>query len=91
MDSPRDLEEGLDWVHLGQRGVSICQLDGGDAQGPHVAAGVVRVVVLLLAGYDLPIKQHSERWSHFFSAHMSKRAGEATLTLLFCLNFVSNM
>lgn len=53
VDSPRDLEEGFDWMHLSQRGVSIGQLDGCDAQGPHVTAGVVRVVVLLLTGDDL--------------------------------------
>ena len=47
--SPGDLEERLDRVHLRQRGVSVRQLDGGDAQGPHVTAGVVGVVVLLLA------------------------------------------
>lgn len=53
LDSPRDLEEGLDGMHLGQRGVSVGQLDGGDAQRPNITAGVVRVVVLLLAGNDL--------------------------------------
>lgn len=53
LDSPRDLEERLDGVHLGQRRVSVRQLDGGDAQGPNVTAGVVGVVVLLLAGDDL--------------------------------------
>lgn len=53
LDSPRDLEEGLDGMHLGQRGVSVGQLDGGDAQRPNITAGVVRVVVLLLAGDDL--------------------------------------
>lgn len=57
VDSPRDLEEGFHWMHLSQRGVSICQLDGRDAQGPHITAGVVRVVVLLLAGNDLTEQQ----------------------------------
>lgn len=53
VDSPRDLEEGFNRMHLCQWGISICQLDGSDAKRPHVTAGVVRVVILLFTGYDL--------------------------------------
>lgn len=53
LDSPRDFEEGLDGMHLRQWGVSVGQLDGGDAQRPNITAGVVRVVILLLAGDHL--------------------------------------
>lgn len=60
VDSPRDFEKGLDGMHLGERGVSVCQLDGGDAQGPNVTAGVVGIVVLLLAGDDLRTNTQTE-------------------------------
>lgn len=53
VDSPWNFEEGFDWVHLSQGWVSICQLNGCDSQGPHVTAGVVGVIELLLTGYDL--------------------------------------
>lgn len=61
LDSPRDLEEGLYGMHLGQRGVAVGQLDGSDAQRPNITAGVVRVVVLLLAGDDLHTNTGSQR------------------------------
>lgn len=62
LHSPWDLEEGFDWMHLSQRGVAICKLDGCDAKRPHVTTGVVRGVVLLLAGYDLAT-QHNLNYS----------------------------
>lgn len=72
LDSPWDLEEGLNRMHLGQRGVSICQLDGRDAKRPHITAGVVRGVVLLLTGYDLatktPFKQLTGTVLNYFSS-----------------------
>lgn len=51
--SPWDLEEGFDRMHLCQWGVSVGQLYGCDAQRPHITAGIIRVVILLLAGDDL--------------------------------------
>lgn len=51
--SPWDLEEGFDWVHLRERGIPFGQLDGCDAQRPDIAAGIVRIVVLLLTSDDL--------------------------------------
>lgn len=53
LDSPWDLEKGFYWMHLSQRGISVCQLDGCDAERPHIAAGIIGVVVLLFTGYDL--------------------------------------
>lgn len=40
-------------MELGEGGVSISQLYAGDAEGPHITAGVVGGVQLLLTGDDL--------------------------------------
>lgn len=48
--SPGYFEEGSHWVEVGEGRVSISQLDGGDAERPHVTAGVVGGVQLLLTG-----------------------------------------
>lgn len=53
LDSPWDFEEGFNWMHLSQWGISVCQLDGCDAKRPHITAGVIGVVILLFTGYDL--------------------------------------
>lgn len=53
MDSPRDLEEGFNWMHLSQWGISVCQLDGSDAERPHITTSVVGVIILLFTGDDL--------------------------------------
>lgn len=66
MDSPWDLEEGFDWMHLSQWGISVCQLDGRDAERPHITAGVVRVVILLFTGYDLVTRDHSDHLNIYF-------------------------
>ncbi len=60
MDSPWDFEEGFNRMQLSQRGISVCQLDGCDAKRPHITAGVVRVVILLLTGYDLEVQHNSD-------------------------------
>lgn len=52
-DSPWDFKEGSHWVEFRKGRVPISQLDGGYAQRPDVAAGVVGGVQLLLACNDL--------------------------------------
>lgn len=54
--SPRYFEKGSHRMEVRQGGVSVAQLDGGDAQRPDVAARVVGGVQLLLARDDLPEK-----------------------------------
>lgn len=74
LDSPWDLEEGFNWMHLSQRGISVRQLDGRDTERPHVAAGIIRVVILLFTGYDLETA-HSRgvRLIHFvFSGYFAR-------------------
>lgn len=73
VDSPWDLEEGFDWMHLSQRGVSICQLDGGDAERPHVTAGIVGVVILLFTGYDLARQHHCDHLNNSFKLLVSPK------------------
>ena len=47
------LEESSHGVELGKGWVTLCQLDGGDPQGPDVAPCVVAGVQLLLARDNL--------------------------------------
>lgn len=51
--SPGYFKERSHWMELREGRISVAQLDGGDAQGPDVAAGVVGGVQLLLARYHL--------------------------------------
>lgn len=66
MDSPGDFEEGFNRMQLSQRRVSICQLDGCNAERPHITAGIVGVVVLLFTGDDLVTRHDSDHLSNSF-------------------------
>lgn len=96
MNSPWDLEEGFNWMHLSQRGISVCQLNGCDAERPHITAGVVRVVILLFTGYDLETYHKSDRLNNSFtvmescfSKNTRKSASEVRLSHFLPENFVT--
>lgn len=97
MDSPRDLEERFHWMHLSQWGISICQLDGCDAERPHITAGVVRVVVLLFTGYDLAMKHSADHqgslfkpFPKYFSFQYVRRKEDLLVTENF-INFMNHL
>ena len=69
-----DLEERPHWVHVGQWRLGVGQLDGGDAERPHVTPDVIAVVVLLLTGDHLntEIRDHHQQRTGMFTKSRGK-------------------